>query len=99
MHLEQSVGANHGGDRLAGASRHFQDAPVTSFAPRLDGLALMFEWPILEPESGGVTAVPVPGYDDKSRKFEALAWDGTELWALDATDKRICAIRKARPAQ
>ncbi|MAF10778.1 hypothetical protein CMK11_10020 [Candidatus Poribacteria bacterium] len=31
-------------------------------------------------------------------RCEALAWDGTELWALDATDKRICAIRKARPA-
>ncbi|MDP7114285.1 MAG: hypothetical protein QGH45_20105, partial [Myxococcota bacterium] len=37
---------------------------------------------ILEPESGGVTAVPVPGYDDKSRKFEALAWDGRELHAI-----------------
>ena len=36
----------------------------------------------LEPESGVVTAVPVPGYDDESRKFEALAWDGRELHAI-----------------
>jgi hypothetical protein len=36
----------------------------------------------LDLESGAVTAVPVPGYDDESRKFEALAWDGQELHAI-----------------
>ena len=36
----------------------------------------------LDPSTGQVTAVPVPGYDDESRKFEALAWDGRELHAI-----------------
>ncbi len=36
----------------------------------------------LDLQSGEVTAVPVPGYDDESRKFEALAWDGAELHAI-----------------
>lgn len=36
----------------------------------------------LDLDSGEVTPVPVPGYDDESRKFEALAWDGAELHAI-----------------
>ena len=42
----------------------------------------------LDLDSGEVTAVPVPGYDDESRKFEALAWDGAELHAIGNVGNR-----------
>jgi len=42
----------------------------------------------LDPDSGEVEHVAVPGYDDVSRKFEGLAWDGTELHAIGNVGKR-----------
>ncbi len=36
----------------------------------------------LDLDSGDVVHVALPGFDEESRKFEALAWDGRELHAI-----------------
>jgi hypothetical protein len=42
----------------------------------------------LDPATGEVAHVHVPGFDEVSRKFEGLAWDGHELHAIGNVGKR-----------
>jgi len=42
----------------------------------------------LDPGTGEATHMAVPGFDDRSRKFEGLAWDGSELHAIGNVGNR-----------
>jgi len=42
----------------------------------------------LDPATGAVDHIAVPGFDDVSRKFEGLAWDGSELHAIGNVGNR-----------